>query len=191
MIIYLFDPTNSKVNTYLNQGGIEIWRKPQDVENMEVWDSLGRNPLERVDAMVLEISQINPQVNYLLAQAILLQKNTLCVYKKANPPRAFLMYLHKKNVPRCIQFKAYTDKALQGIVHNFLKHLKPTVALEEIPYIKFTLRITDSIEKYLTWKSKQQKKNKADLIRHDIEKQMADDEDYKKYLQKNKKNLTE
>lgn len=191
MIVYLFDPVNSKAGHYLDQGGLEIWRKPQDVENMEVWNSLGRNPLERVDAMVLEISQINPQVNYLLAQAILLQKNTLCVYKKASPPRAFLMYLHKKNVPRCIQFKAYSDKSLQSLLHNFLKRLKPSIALEEVPYIKFTLRVTDSIEKYLNWKSRKQKKNKADLIRDDIEKQIEDDEEYKKYSQKHKNNLTE
>jgi hypothetical protein len=170
---------------------LEIWRKPQDVENLEVWDSLGRNPLERVDAIVLEISKNDSQVNYLLAQAILLQKNTLCVYKKNTPPRAFLMYLHKKNVPRCIQFKAYNDKTLQSVLHNYLNHLKPSIALEEVPYIKFTLRITDSIEKYLNWKSTQQKKNKADLIRDDIKKQMDEDAQYKKFLQKHKRNLTE
>lgn len=185
MIVYLFDPNKTDIAAFLNQSGVELWQKPQDSGNIEAWDQMGMNPLEKVGAIVLEVSSIDQQTNYLLAQAILLQKDTLCLYNKAKPPRQLLMYLGKKNVPKCIQTKAYTEKGLQGLVQKFIKTVKPDVEIDEAPNIKYTLRITSSIEKYLNWKSRQDKINKADFIRDNISKQMRKDEEYRKWLKKN------
>ncbi len=46
------------------------------------------------------------------------------------------------------------------------------------PSIKFTLRITPRIEKYLSWKIKNTEKTKADYLRGEIEKIMEEDDEF-------------
>ncbi|MFH0819310.1 MAG: hypothetical protein V1898_04910 [Patescibacteria group bacterium] len=182
MIIYLFDQQKTALSDFLNQSDIELRQKSQDSGNIETWDQMGMNPLERIDAMILEITETNSQINYLLAQAILLHKNTLCLYRKNNPPRQLLLYLKKKNVPRCLQVKAYSEAALKDLFLKFVKNIKPHIQIAETPHIKYTLRMTENIEKYLNWKSKQAKLNKADFIRDEINRMAEADEEYNKWL---------
>lgn len=180
MIVYLFDPLKTNAASIITGFGVELWQKPQDAGSFEIWDQMGVNPLEQIDALLLEITNSDQQINYLLAQAILLQKNTLCFYKRSSPPRQLLMYLKRKNVPHCIQLKAYTTNSFSHVISDYLKSLKPAIVFSEVPHIKFTLRLTESIENYLNWLSKKKKINKADYLRELLKKLMTEDEDYNK-----------
>lgn len=182
MIIYLLDQQKTPIASLLSQKDIILWQKPQDSGNIEIWDQQGINPLDRVDALVLEITEPTSQSNYLLAQSILMQKNTLCLYKKARSPRQLLAYLHNKNVPKSIEIKAYTDNTLKDLVFKFIRNIKPDLELEEKPHIKYTLRITDYIDKYLDYKSKVEKIDKASYIRNLIKKQAQEDKGYNKKI---------
>lgn len=53
---------------------------------------------------------------------------------------------------------------------------------EEKADIKFTLRITPKIEKYLSWKTQNTDLTKADYLREMIDKDLTSDEDFKKFI---------
>ncbi|MFA6027968.1 MAG: hypothetical protein WC752_03505 [Patescibacteria group bacterium] len=184
MIIYLQDPQKTEAATLLVKSGVQLWQKPQDAGPMDTWDQININPLERVDGLLLEITKADAQINYLLAQAILLQKETLCFFEKSNPPRPLLMYLRRKNVPRSIQIKSYCKNNLKDTLYKFVKSIKPTLQIAEVPNIKYTLRMTESLENYLNWKSQHGKINKADFIRDNLKKIMEEDQDYFKWRNK-------
>lgn len=56
------------------------------------------------------------------------------------------------------------------------------------PSIKFTLRITPRIEKYLSWKIKNTEKTKADYLRGEIEKIMEEDDEFQNIFSDGDKN---
>ena len=180
MIVYFSDRQKTKAEQILNSQGVLLWQKSSSAGTIDVWNTAEGNHLEKIDALILEITEPDSQINYLLAQAILLQKSTLCFFKKNNPPRQLLTHLRKKNVPHCIAAKSYVDNNLADVIIAFIKTLKPTVELSNIPNIKYTLRMTEALENYLNWKAKQTKINKADFIRDNLKKMMEEDEEYRK-----------
>ena len=52
----------------------------------------------------------------------------------------------------------------------------------EMPSIKFTLRLTPKVDRYLNWKAKRLKKTKADLLREWMGHLLSDDSEYLKFL---------
>lgn len=140
------------------------------------------NALERVDAIILEISYPADELHYLLAQAIVLQRPTLCLYPKNREPYEITSYLSKPNVPKSVQLKAYTKTNLRDVLHKFLHGIDKTVVLEETPNIKFTLRLTPAMEHYLNWLCRYKKVNKADYLRRVLKQDAEQNEDYQKLL---------
>ena len=55
---------------------------------------------------------------------------------------------------------------------------------KETPTIKFTLRITPRIERFLHWKTHNTKVSKADFLRELIERLIDQDEDYQRFVGK-------
>ncbi len=175
--VYLQDPIKSGAAELVKASGITLWEKVEDVDLSSLTHpSLGL--LEKADGIILEVTESSDQLNYILAQAILQQKPTLCLYKKNKEPRYLLSHLKRKGVPKCIEIKAYSDSTLDGLVSKFLRGLGDMSEVNEKPNIKFTLRITEKIERYLDYKAKQEKVNKADLLRKLIEKEINDDDGY-------------
>ncbi|MBU0670654.1 hypothetical protein KKF29_00685 [Patescibacteria group bacterium] len=183
MRLYYFSKTESDIPSIIQNAGVDLWQKPQDA-NLSIIDETGLSFLEQVDGLVLEITEADPQINYFLAQAILQRKPTLCLYQKNKVPRQLLVYLNQKNIPKEIVTKAYTEKNLEKIIINFLKPLGIHEEEREVPSIKFTLRLTDKIEKYLNFKAKEEKINKADYIRNLIQKEIREDKKFRNYLNK-------
>lgn len=178
MRIYYYSKTESEIPQLLKSASVDLWTKPSDA-NLSFLDETGSSFLEQVDGLILEITEHDSQINYFLAQAILQRRPTLCLYKKNNIPRQLLVYLKQKNVPKEIETKAYTDNSLESTILKFIRPLGLKEEELEVPSIKFTLRITSKIEKYLTWKSAQEKINKADYIRKLINKEISSDKKYK------------
>ena len=73
----------------------------------------------------------------------------------------------------------YETKKVSDLVLQFLKSIKGA-GFKEIPRIKFTLRITNTIEQYLNYKIHNTKLSKADYLREQIERIMNQDSDWKK-----------
>lgn len=175
--VYLQDPIKSGAAELVKSAGITLWEKVEDVDLVSLTHS-GLGLLEKVDGIILEVTEPSDQLNYILAQAILQQKPTLCLYQKNKEPRYLLSHLKRKGVPKGIEIKAYSEGTLNGLIDKFLKGLGDISEVNEKPQIKFTLRITDKIEKYLDYKSKQGKVNKAEYLRQLIEKEIDKDDGF-------------
>lgn len=135
----------------------------------------------QLKGLVLEITEISPQITYLLAQAMFMKKPVLCLYERTRPPREFLMLIRKKKCPDFIKITAYTPSRVGEILDPFLVSLS-TETLQTAASIKFTLRISPKIEQYLQWKAKNQGMTKANYLRHVLLTLQQDDEEYQHWL---------
>jgi len=142
--------------------------------------------LNHMDAIIIDGSKPSSEVGYLVAFALSNKKIVLYLLEKGLTLDSSLRQLEKdKKITGLLKINHYTDQSLEKIVRQFLEGVAHGQILKEIPNIKFTLRITASIDKYLDWKAKQSKKTKADLLRERItEEFIKKDEEYRKYLEK-------
>ncbi len=177
MIVFLLNPSKSRIAELLHQPSVRVWANIDDVPNYAQSGTI-LSALERVDAIVLEITQTDPDVQYMLAQAIILQKPTLCLYVRNQEPREMLSHLSKKTIPKCIVVKCYTKNGLPEVINRFIESLDGTGPDEEIPNIKFTLRLTPTLDRYLEWLMRERNINKAEYMRELIKKHMDQDEKY-------------
>lgn len=181
MTVFILSTTNSQIKTLVEKTNIRIWTSVNDVPSYQLKNS-SLSALERVDGIILEITEPTPDIQFVLAQAIILQKPTLCLYEKNREPREMLTHLAKKTVPKFIKPKAYTTNSLESAVGVFLATLTPRSGIHETPSIKFTLRLTPSLEKYLEWLAKERDANKAEYIRKLIARELEQDEKYNDIL---------
>lgn len=144
--------------------------------------------LERMNAFIIEGTTSDPEVGFLLAHAIALKKPTLYVYRRGTVPQIFSR-LSQRELPSFVRVVAYDDEKLAGLVLSFLKSIEG-VAMREVPRIKFTLRVTNSIEEYLHFKTHNTKLSKADYLREQIEHQMEQDEAWAAYQRKRRTSST-
>lgn len=139
--------------------------------------------LEQMDALIIEGSSADSEIGYLLAFAIARKKPTLYLTDRTTSSFNPLRYLPAKSLPKNLMLKTYTKEGLEGIVMTFLRSIDAG-AIREVPSIKFTLRITPSIDKYLDWKTHNTDGTKADFLREEIDRMVKDDEQYQKFLRK-------
>lgn len=135
--------------------------------------------LERMNAFIIEGTVSDPQVGFLLAHAIAQRKPTLYLYRRGTVPEIFT-HLTKRELPKHIRVEAYLDRAVEKILGDFLGSVGGST-VKQIPRHKFTLRITDTIEAWLHFKTHNTKTSKADFLREQIEQSMKDDEDWQKF----------
>lgn len=135
--------------------------------------------LDQVDVLVVEMTDPSQMVHFVLAQAILANKPTLCLYQKNQPPRDILNYVRSRNTPRLMKTFSYTPATLQHSVSHFVHAFdSDSKEHDDIPSIKYTLRLTPRIDRYLEWMSTQQSKSKANVIRFVLSQIASEDEDY-------------
>lgn len=138
--------------------------------------------LEQMDAFIIEGTTSDPEIGFLLAHAIALKKPALYLYRRGTVPQVFSR-LSRRELPGYIKVIAYEDDKIISSVLNFLKSTEGMV-IREVPRIKFTLRVTASIEEYLHFKTHNTKLSKADYLRERIEDLMDQDEDWQEYQRK-------
>lgn len=134
--------------------------------------------LEHMDAIIIEGTLPDPQVGFLLAQAMAMKKPTLFLYRRGTVPFIFTHLSHGE-LPPFVQVVAYQDVTLADRFRSVLKTLVGK-KLREVPRIKFTLRITPTIEQYLEFKTHNTDISKADFLRDRIQSEMEDDADWTK-----------
>ncbi|MFA5030033.1 MAG: hypothetical protein WC495_00380 [Patescibacteria group bacterium] len=137
----------------------------------------GENMLDKMDAYIIEASFPDPQIGYLLAYAMSQKKPALYLVKKGTKVGPQL-----KRLPDHIMIHEYEPEEIKEELVKFMRDLEKGFG-EAVANIKFTLRITPQIERYLSWKAKRKKISKADYLRERISEDMIpSDEEYKKYL---------
>ncbi len=181
MNIYLLNKAPTDIGSILTEANVKVWTDMTHIPDATM-HSFSLNALERVDAIILEISYPADELHYILAQAIVLQRPTLCLYPKNREPRDMLMHLQKPNVPKTVQPRSYTSTTLKDVLNKFLQSIDRNVKLEDTPNIKFTLRLTPAIEHYLDWLGQYREINKADYIRKLIKEDADKNSDYQKLL---------
>jgi len=153
----------------------------QDLEKM---DQTGALMIERVDGLILEGTWPVAEAGYLVAIALAHQKPILFLVEKGTSVDKALLSLQKgKSASQFLQIVPYTEGSLQKIILDFIGGIEAGPG-REIPNIKFTLRITPRIERYLQWKVQNTKLKKADYLRNVIEELMENDERFKKFLER-------
>jgi len=148
-------------------------------EELERMNESGEILLDKMDCFVIEASKQDQEIGYLLAYAISQKKPLLYLYQKGTPETVARGYLTKKNTPPNIQIQQYSKKDLEQKVMDFINDVGSGKGIKEKPTIKFTLRITPTMERYLEWKSKKMKKTKADFLRSFLEEIIQKDEEFR------------
>lgn len=181
MNIYLLNKAPTDIASVLHEAEVKVWTDMTHLPDAAL-SGFSLNALERVDGIILEISYPADELHYILAQAIVLQRPTLCLYPKNREPREMLLHLQKPTVPKSVIARSYTSTNLKDVLGKFLQSIDRTVKLEDTPNIKFTLRLTPALEHYLDWLSQYQGINKADYIRRLIKEDADKNADYQKLL---------
>jgi hypothetical protein len=142
-----------------------------------------RLSIEDIDACIVSGIENSMKTAYVTALALAQKKTVLCLIPKGERVHDGLAPLQQeKSIRRFFALAFYTPDSIRRIVQDFVaKNTKP---LEEIPSVKFTLRITPSIERYLQWKSQISGESKADFLRRAIvERIMSGDAEYRNMLE--------
>lgn len=153
-------------------------------QDLEKINQSGEVLLERMDALVIEGSRSVPESGYLIAIALTHQKPILYLVEKGKPLNKNLLHLQQdKTSSKFLTLANYTEKNLGSVIAEFLEQVEKGEG-REVPTIKFTLRITSRIERYLQWKTHNTKISKADFLRNKIEDLIDADDEYQKFIKK-------
>lgn len=140
-----------------------------------------------IDAVVLEGTHISSDAIYIIATALAYKKPVLYLIEKGTTIPDQLSYVRRdKNLSKNFHLIFYNGKNndFDSRILEFLDRLESGVLFRDRVNIKFTLRITTRIERYINWKSVNVKKSKAEYVRDLLIKTMSSDEKYKRYLLK-------
>ncbi len=140
--------------------------------------------LKRIQLLIIEASQPNPQVAFLIASALAHRKPILILLARGTPLDLHLRTLQRdKTVGRWLRVEFYQDKNLLKLVENFVDRWTRGVG-RELPLIKFTLRLTSTLDRYLTWKGLQVRKTRANFLRQIVEEMADGDRRFQSQLKK-------
>ena len=152
--------------------------------DLDRMNQAGEGMLERMDGLIIEGSSYLPESGYMIAIALAHKKPILYLSDKTRPINKNLLHLRKnKDAAKLLKLESYIDANLEKIVTEFLQQVERGEG-REIPNIKFTLRITSRIERYLHWKTHNTSLSKADFLREEIEELIDKDEEYQKFVKK-------
>lgn len=200
MRIYFFGPPTERSDlkrTYdtllslFRRAGVELSYQTDHLEIglpkelVDRVDARGGMLLDEMHALILEGSVPNQELGFFLAHALATKKPTLFLYAGVREQDTLLKYLGGERLPSSLVIKRYTKENLEDVTLAFLRSLGQK-EIREVPRIKFTLRVTKTIEKYLWWKTHNTDKTKADFIREKLEEmiQAEKSEEWKRFFEK-------
>ena len=184
-----------EIHKFLIKNGVNL------VSNLEKKLSRGENEArksisyDQIEAVIIEGTKISPDAIYVIATALAYKKPVLYLMEKGNAIPEQLEYIRKDpNLGENFFLKFYSknekDKSIyKSIIPDFLNLLESGSLIKEKVNVKFTLRISPKIERYLTWKSMAEKKAKAEYLRQKLEEIMSNDPEYKNFLRKARSNF--
>lgn len=141
----------------------------------------------QIDAVIIEGTRINSEASYILALALSQKKPIMFLVNRGTILEEGIRKLSDdKKLANIFYFHFYNDNNLEKTLANFIDLIGAGDARREIANIKFTLRMTPRIERYLAWKVTNTKIKKADYLRVLLSQLIENDEEYKKYLKAGK-----
>lgn len=151
-------------------------------QEMERAVASGELLLTKFDGLVVFGNQPAGESGYLIALALAYKKPILYLLEKGSQLDTHIKgLLNDKQISKLLRIVFFSDRGLEKNLGEFIGGIEGSES-GELPTIKFTLRITTAIERYLHWKTHNTKLSKADFLRQQIERLMDDDTDYQKYL---------
>lgn len=194
MRIYFFTPDKELTETHrhfiriLSENGTQVLSNVGDssvIPESEArrLEESGEPLLAKVDGLVIDGSRLDPQSGYLVAYAVTNHKPVLYLMPKGIVLEESLRQLENNRTSgRFFAMKYYSQATLEKILKDFIKKVELVSGIE-VPMLKFTLRITPSIDRYLQWKTHNTTLTKADFLRKAvIEEVIKKDKDYEKTL---------
>ncbi len=144
-----------------------------------------RSPwLERIDAVIIEGSEPTPEAGHLVALALAYRKPVLYLCERGKTiDRHLQRLLENKASSAFLRLEHYGLDSLPSRLQGFL-HLVERGEGIDAPTIKFTLRLTPAIERYLAYRVKGSKKTKADFLRELLDGLMGEDQGYRQTRQR-------
>ncbi|MDD4289742.1 MAG: hypothetical protein PHH83_00505 [Patescibacteria group bacterium] len=183
------------IHKFLIKNGVNL------VSNLEKKITRGENEAKKsisydqIEAVIIEGTNVCADSIYVIATALAYKKPVLYLMEKAHTIPEQLEYIRKDpNLGENFFFKFYSknDKeksTYQNIISDFLNLLESGSLIKEKVNVKFTLRISPKIERYLTWKSMAEKKAKAEYVRQILDEIMTSDPEYRNFLKKARSNF--
>ncbi|MBI4090206.1 MAG: hypothetical protein HY421_02270 [Candidatus Kerfeldbacteria bacterium] len=195
MRVYFYGPTTGKRDLVTTYGVIKDVCHRADVvlstnsqpnlppETVSKHQASAAPLLDAMQAIIVEGSTPDPQAGYLLAYAIAEKRPLLYLYARGEVAPDVLRYLNLKDIPKHVLVTTYSVANLEKIVESFLSAFG-RVKVREVPRIKFTLRLTPTIDEYLDFKTRNTKQTKADYLRDKLDKLLEDDDEFQQHLRK-------
>lgn len=170
----ILNEKKEKLETILKQFGVQV------VYEVDIEDTKA----DRIHAFFLDTQTDKPENAFISSLAIAKKKSIVCFIPKGKQLPSSLSLLNTNPVlKKKIRLVFYTPKNLNKVVSALINQLD-SGALREKPSVKFTLRITPSMERYLEWKSSQLGESKADFLRNAIDQQIiSKDTDYNEMVE--------
>lgn len=170
------------INPITNVDDPEQWGIHNEI--VKKTEENGETLLSKTDIIVIEATNQHPEVSYLIAQAAMYNKPTLCLYQHGHERHTTLNHLSKQPNLDFLCIEAYTKNTVHRVLLQFLKTTKSIEVQDTVPSIKFTLRISPRLERYLEWQAKKNETTKARYLRNEIEETMKRNEHYRLFLRK-------
>lgn len=163
-----------------NGGGAAVFT-PEELAQTQ---ARGEILLDKFQMIVIEGSEYDSQVAYLIAFALAHRKPILVLLPKGTTMDHHLRVLqYDKTVGRWLRVDFYNEKNINTLVGEFVEGWMMGLG-KELPIIKFTLRLTPTLDRYLAWKGMQIKKTKADFLRRLVEDLAKHDQRFQVKLKK-------
>jgi len=141
-----------------------------------------KKEFEEFDALVLDGSSQDSDIGYYLAIALAHKKPVLYLLKKGDVIDSAVEALTRnKEVKKYIKIVFYSSESLVRKIKSFLQYLDQSIG-KELYTIKYTLRLSPRLDRYITWKAQQLKRNKADYIRDHVNELMKSDTEFRERL---------
>ncbi len=180
----------TEIHKFLIRNGVNL------VSNLEKKISRGENEArksisyEQIESVIIEGTHPSSDTIYVIATALAYKKPVLYLVEKGHAIPDQLEYIRKDpNLGENFFLKFYSknDKeksTYASTIADFLGLLESGTLSKEKVNVKFTLRISPKIERYLTWKSLKLKTAKAEYVRDTLEQILTNDPEYKSFLKK-------
>lgn len=150
--------------------------EPERLEQVEILI------FNQIQAVIIEGTKLNPEANYILALALSQKKPILFLLNKGSALSEQIKAIIKnKKLTENFLLCFYNEKNLEKQLNYFFDYIGGA-RKKELATIKFTLRLTPKMERYLSWKIANTTLKKADYLRNILGKVIEEDEEYKKFL---------
>jgi len=174
--------THEMIFKFLNDNGLTIFSN--------LLDKAGAGPqnsLENMNGLIIEGKGSASEAGYLIALSLSQNRPLLYLLPKGKElPEQLRPLLNNDKLKKLFFFKYYSNRILWNILVDYLDIIETGELRREAPTVKFTLRFTPRVDRYLNWKSKRIKMSKADFLRKLVDDLIKTDEEYQNQLRKGK-----